>query len=352
MGFGSPDRVAQGDYFSYEATRRRWESEGLPKDADLNGYFGMDFDPFRWCVPVTYSVIPSFDEEVVEETPRATVIRRRNGETVRILKDAEPPAMPQWVKYPVSTGEEWRAFRRRLDPLDPRRVKTEEVQAAGDLQASGVPVGMWIGSTYGHMRNWWGVEALSLLFYDAPALIAEMVELCTALVLAALERVLSSGITLDWVMLWEDMAYKTGPLVSPRLYAKHCGQFYRAVMDKVSSAGVPVVMLDSDGDVRSLIPFWLDHGVTVMHPLEAAAGMDPAELRRTYGKQLGFFGGIDKRALAGTREGIRREALPKLDACLAEGGFIPACDHAVPPDVSFDNYRFFRDLVRERGERV
>jgi hypothetical protein len=30
---------------------------------------------------------------------------------------------------------------------------------------------------------------------------------------------------------------------------------------------------------------------------------------------------------------------------------LPACDHAIPPDVSFDNYRYYRELVREIGER-
>ena len=45
------------------------------------------------------------------------------------------------------------------------------------------------------------------------------------------------------------------------------------------------------------------------------------------------------------------EVLPKLDACLGEGGFVPACDHGIPPDVPFDNFRYFRELVREAGLR-
>ena len=79
--------------------------------------------------------------------------------------------------------------------------------------------------------------------------------------------------------------------------------------------------------------------------------MDVVRLRKKYGKRIGFFGGIDKRALAGTREQIKAEVVPKLEACWAEGGFIPACDHAIPPDVSFDNYRYFRELVCEAAER-
>lgn len=74
------------------------------------------------------------------------------------------------------------------------------------------------------------------------------------------------------------------------------------------------------------------------------------EERKKYGKRIAFFGGIDKRALAGSREEMEAEVLPKLRAGFADGGFIPACDHGIPPDVSFDNYRYFRELVRRCAE--
>lgn len=123
------------------------------------------------------------------------------------------------------------------------------------------------------------------------------------------------------------------------------------MMDRIRAAGVPVVMLDSDGNVSSLIPLWRDLGITVMHPLEVASGMDVVALRREYGRRIGFFGGIDRRALAGTRAQIRTEVVPKLECGFATGGFIPARDHAIPPNVSFDNHRYYRDLVREVGRR-
>jgi uroporphyrinogen decarboxylase len=190
-----------------------------------------------------------------------------------------------------------------------------------------------------------------VLFYDDPSLIEEMIEYLTHLHVTLLDKVLSYGIKLDWVAFWEDMAYKNGPLISPEMYKRYCMPLYTAVMEKVRAAEIPVVMVDSDGDIRELIPIWLDAGVTTMHPLEVASGMDIIELRKEYGKHIKFFGGIDKRALAGSREDIEKEVLPKLHACFAEGGFIPACDHAVPPDVSYDNYRYFRELVQTTAEK-
>lgn len=71
------------------------------------------------------------------------------------------------------------------------------------------------------MRDWWGVEQLSLLFYDDPALINDMMEVLTHLSLRLFDRVQQSGVVLDWVCFWEDMAYNHGPLVSPELYRRY-----------------------------------------------------------------------------------------------------------------------------------
>ncbi len=353
MTFGRPDRPAEGDYFAYQSTRDRWEREGLPKGADLNRYFGMDFYPFGnpWRIPVSADIIPAFEEKILEETSDFTVKRTVSGDVVKILKNVLPPAMPQFISHPLSSEDDWKDFKRRLDPSSPGRLPEEQLSEPAALNSRDYPLGIWAGGTYGLMRNWWGVENISLLFYDNPALVEEMVETLIHLYGGLFDKVAGTGVKLDWVMFWEDMAYKTGPLISPGLYRKFCLRFYQVMMEKIRNAGVPVVMLDSDGCIDELIPMWLELGITVMHPLEVASGMDVVRLRREYGKHIGFFGGIDKRALAGTREDIRREVFPKLEACLGEGGFIPACDHGIPPDVSLDNYRYFRDLVRKSGER-
>ena len=347
MTFGTPDKPASGDYLVYDSTRERWESEGLPKGVDLNDYFGFDFDPFRWQLPVNWRIDPYVSDEVIQENDEYIIRRQGHGEVVRYLKNVPPPAMPQWLEYPLKNRADWDKFKKRLNPDTPTRFPANFETLAESYRNRDYPLGMWgAGSTYGVMRDWWGVEALSMLFYDDPSLIEEMIEYLTHLHTGLLDKVLSYGIQLDWVAFWEDMAYKTGPLISPAIYEKYCMPLYAAVMEKVHAAGIRIVLVDSDGDVRQLIPLWLDAGVTVMHPMEVTCpDMNVKDIRRIYGRGISFFGGIDKRALAGSFEKIEKEVTPKLRACFADGGFIPACDHAVPPDVSFDNYRFYRDLV-------
>ena len=67
------------------------------------------------------------------------------------------------------------------------------------------------------------------------------------------------------------------------------------------------------------------------------------EWRRRFGKTLRLWGGVDKRVLTQSREAIRthlREFIPLIE----EGGFIPTVDHTVPPDVPWENFRYYMEM--------
>ncbi len=59
-----------------------------------------------------------------------------------------------------------------------------------------------------------------------------------------------------------------------------------------------------------------------------------------------MIGGIDKRTLARGREAIDRELATKLPLT-SEGGYLPTVDHGIPPDVSWDNWRYYWERKRE-----
>jgi uroporphyrinogen decarboxylase len=82
--------------------------------------------------------------------------------------------------------------------------------------------------------------------------------------------------------------------------------------------------------------------------MERAAGCDPVRYRAQRGKKLRMYGGIDKRIL---RDGVPTSAVEEEVAHVAglirEGGYVPMVDHAIPPDVPLESYRFYRRLVDE-----
>ena len=65
-------------------------------------------------------------------------------------------------------------------------------------------------------------------------------------------------------------------------------------------------------------------------------GADPVTYREEYGKDLLLMGGFDKRILAQSGDEIVHE-VHRLTPLVEEGGFIPFCDHSVPPDVPDEN---------------
>jgi uroporphyrinogen decarboxylase len=80
-----------------------------------------------------------------------------------------------------------------------------------------------------------------------------------------------------------------------------------------------------------------------------AAANDLPALRRQYGKQVGYYGGVDKRAIAKGGQTIRHE-IDCLKPVIDGGGFIPSCDHGVPHDVSWGNFvEYARLLAKVTG---
>jgi hypothetical protein len=94
----------------------------------------------------------------------------------------------------------------------------------------------------------------------------------------------------------------------------------------------------------NLIPLMLEAGITCLWPLEIASDIDPVALRRQYGRNLALAGGIDKRELAKSRREIEQELLRRIPPLLDRGGYVPHVDHTVPPDVSYDNFRYYLDM--------
>jgi uroporphyrinogen decarboxylase len=74
-------------------------------------------------------------------------------------------------------------------------------------------------------------------------------------------------------------------------------------------------------------------------------------LRKEYGRDLAMTGGLDKRVLARDKDAIERELTAKLPVLLPQGGYIPELDHSFPPDVPWENFRYYAERKRELIEK-
>jgi uroporphyrinogen decarboxylase len=88
----------------------------------------------------------------------------------------------------------------------------------------------------------------------------------------------------------------------------------------------------------------LSAGINGLAPCEVAAGMDPVPLRRSFRREVRMMGGFDKRIVAAGKAAIQAE-FERLRPVIEGGGFIPAIDHSVSADISFDDYRNYLDTL-------
>ncbi len=360
----------------WEQTLENWIEQGSPKEI-INRRFRRDYFQFRnviWLesesgiigeghedkvLPpkidlghgITVragggAISPAYEPRFVSEDERTVTLRNSTGQTVRYLKDRVEGMMPTFLDWPVKDRATWKEYKKRLDPHTPERWPADWDAYVKKMNGKSEPLSLPVGSFYGWLRNWVGSEKILYMFYDDPGLIEDMMEQVLYLETEVIKRTLKD-IKVQQATLWEDMAYKAGPLISPAMVRKFMMPRYKKITDLLHSYGVDVIFLDSDGNVEQLIPLWLESGINFIWPFEVAAGNDAIAMRKKYGKDLIIGGTIDKRALIKGKEAIREEVMSKVPFLLEQGGYFPHVDHAVPPDVTFENYCYYINLVRE-----
>jgi len=353
MHYQLRDRAPLLDFSFWDETIVVWHEQGLPKEVGLHNsyeFFGMDFyfEGDSHHTGVSVGLEPAFEEKVLQDLGDRFIIQQADG--VRVLRHKFMSSIPHPTEHLLRDRDSWRRYYKpRLDPTTPERYPgdwDQRVQTWTDPNRE-EPIFVSGGSLYGWLRNWMGVENLSLVLYDDPAWFEEMVTTVADCIIGTLTRVLETGGQFDGCSMWEDMCYNAGPLMSPKHFKRFLVPHYRRIADLLHKYDVDVIWLDCDGNIDKLMPLWLDAGINCMFPVEIGTwGADPIRYRQEYGKDLLMMGGVSKRLLARSKEEIGAE-IRRLLPLVEEGGFIGFCDHRVPPDVPLENYMFYLDVVRE-----
>ena len=245
--------------------------------------------------------------------------------------------------------ETWEAHKHRLAYDDARisehaltayrRAREESRYVMYSGHACFHPVWHWIGQV---THFYWMV--------DQPELIREMFGAFTQLVIDIYEGFKAKGIEFDGVFMADDLGYRNTTLISPQMYKELIFPFHKQICDHMASDGLSVT-LHSDGDIRALIPMFIEAGFRGLHPLEAKVGIDVRDIKKSYGDQLVLLGNIDVRVLATTKAEIEEEIRSKITEAKQGGGYIYHSDHSVPDDVPFENYVFAIEMLQRYGTK-
>ena len=343
MHYRPVDRCPIRDFGFWDETLLVWKQYGLPQSvgggASTDDFFGMD--RAQLCGGIV-DLWPFFEEEVLEDKGDTEIVRDRDG--VVLERGKIMGAIPRHLDHLLKDRESWEEYYKpRMRPDDPRRFATDGVWGQWLEEWTSperdYPLSIYAGSLYGRQRDWFGLQRISEIIYDDPLLFEEIVETWAEVAIAVIEKVCGEcGVRPESANLWEDMCYSGGPLISPRTFEQVLVPRYRRIVDALHRYDIDVIYVDCDGKIDKLIPLWLDAGVNCMFPVEVGTWRaDPVAYRKQYGKDLLIMGGFDKRVLARSKRSITEE-VERLAPTVEEGGFIPFCDHLVPPDVPLGNY--------------
>jgi uroporphyrinogen decarboxylase len=162
-----------------------------------------------------------------------------------------------------------------------------------------------------------GFQDFFLSLIERPDFVHKLLEARTEWCIAIFQRAVSLGI--DVLILGEDAAYKSGPMISPGMWREFILPCHRRIVDKMD---VPVIW-HSDGNMTSLLPIAVEAGFVGVHPLEPAAGMDLGEVKREFGEGLVLIGNVDVALLFGSDlEAIRAEVRRCMEQGAPGGGYM------------------------------
>jgi hypothetical protein len=360
LNYGNPDGIPVVCFGYWSDTLQKWVAEGHitqdeadnwgdgnEADKSIAAKLGFDFG-YSPAVGINADIVPLFEAEVIETLADGTRMVRDGHGNVHIEKEGAG-SIPAEVDHTLKGRKEWdELFLPRLQ-FDPIRatVDQEMIDYIND-PARAEFAGLHTGSLFGTIRNWLGLENTAYLYADDPDLFVEIIDTVGNLCFQCTEHVLKQVSGFDFGHFWEDICFKSGPLINPGVFDKYVGPHYKRITDLLRAHGIEIVSLDCDGKIDALIPTWLHNGVNTMFPIEVGtwnASIEP--WRGKYGKELRGVGGMNKTVFAHDRSAIDAE-IERLVPLVELGGFVPCPDHRIAPDAKWENVQYYCDKMRQR----
>ncbi len=299
-------------------------------------------------------LIPRFDERVIEDQGDKEVRQDGAGRHVLFFKGRTDGYMPEYIDHPVKDMKTWEEdVRWRLDPTSHERYANHHVEMMAVQQKAreGKFITQCIIGGYMYLRSLIGPEELLYMFYDEP----ELLHACMQQWLLLADRTTAKNqeyVTFDEVYFGEDICYNHGSLISEDMIKEFLFPYYQQLLTNIQSRQLDpnrklFIQLDSDGYVDPIIDLYKEGiGMNVCSPFEVASGSDVVRTAQEH-PDLVISGGIDKRILASTPNRIDRELERIIPVLKKRGGYIPTCDHGVPPEVPLSNYLHYRKRMLE-----
>lgn len=254
------------------------------------------------------------------------------GRVFELVPDGKGGTTASYTRPLCGTPEEWEAWVERKAPLFERYIEGAarfHKRLFEEYVDRIYPVGF---AGPGVFENTWqpmGFVNFTRFIHRAPEFIQRVIAFHTDLYLRHLEAVMQSGA--EVVLVGDDLAQKTGPMMRPELIEELLGESYRQVAERVHAKGKKLVF-HSCGNVYLLLDKFVEWGFDGIITLEPTAGMDLAKVREQVGHRLVLIGNLDVSYLLveGTQREIEDAVRKAIGAAARGGGYILSASHSHP----------------------
>jgi len=320
-----------------------WSVVSKPSEAVLER-FGVDFRKVWLGEPANFE--PIVDEEKGTLVDEWGLTWEKVGLYNEMVKPPMPaPTLEKVKKYPFP------------DPADPGRYEGLEEWAKQLYHETDYCV------VAGHSQP--GVFELGCFVCGYDVFMTKMV-LDKRLVRAFFERVLeyqieTFGRYLDLVGPYvqivetaDDLAGQLAPLISPSMYRELVKPYHQEYVGFIKSkAPHAKVFMHTDGSVFDLIPELIEVGIDILNPAQPKPKkMEPWRLKKEYGKDIVFHGGIDVQGTLQSLDpkGVKRYVKETIRQLAPGGGYILASSHNIQPDIPPANAVAMYEAAQEYGK--
>ncbi len=244
----------------------------------------------------------------------------------------------QISRYPLANAsdEETLQYRLPFDRVEPLVDLMKPTMNWATDHFVGCDVSPCVFEMYWRLR---GMEKTLMEIVLNPRLTQEMMRRCTDFSIA-LSEAACRRFDLDWLWLGDDAGGQRSMLMSPETWRDMVRPLLKQNADVGKRHGI-YVAFHSCGAIRPIISDLIEIGIDVLNPIQCnCPGMNPLELKKEFGGDLAFMGGVDTQGVLphGTADQVRGATAELLEGMTADGGgYILAASHTVPPETPDEN---------------
>ena len=220
-------------------------------------------------------------------------------------------------------------------------VFTPEIEREARRAVLEGPESFWVaGFGFGLYERIWTLRGFTEAMIDAaadPGFYEELAEQVTVHQLEILDRLVE--LPVDGIMFSDDWGYQQGVLLGPDRWRRFLKPRLARMYTRVHEAG-KYTLSHCCGSVIDILPDIIEIGLDVLESVQPEArGMDPYDLKRRFGSDIAFWGGLGSQSTIpfGTPQEIRHEVGRLCSEMGRGGGYLLAPSKGLQPETATEN---------------